>query len=135
MPTRKSQRDPDFAEAVGSRLKALRARAGLSQARVAEALNVEPSTVARMESGKRPVPLTLIPVLAGMYGATIPEVFVAGGALRDTASGGEDEHALLLRWRALRPSARRAVMGLLDELAPLTPATASLPSMAKAEDG
>ncbi|HPX92590.1 MAG TPA: helix-turn-helix transcriptional regulator [Bacillota bacterium] len=59
---------------MGSFLAALRKTKGLSQMELAELLNVSDKTVSRWERGKGSPDLTLIPLLADLFGVTSDEI-------------------------------------------------------------
>ena len=56
-------------------LKVLREQAGLSQAAVAAALNIQQSTVSMWETGENQPRAALLPKLSELYGCTIDELF------------------------------------------------------------
>jgi transcriptional regulator with XRE-family HTH domain len=58
----------DFYRRLGSRLRALRVQAGLSQARLGARLGVTAGAINRYESGGRRIPLSDVPRIAGVLG-------------------------------------------------------------------
>ncbi|MGD2069846.1 MAG: helix-turn-helix transcriptional regulator [Gemmatimonadota bacterium] len=87
--------DPEIMEALGRRLAALRAAAGLNQAEVAERAALDRTTVSRAERGDNPTLLTVVRLLR-VYGrlpaldAFIPEPGVSPMALVRSRRGDAD---------------------------------------------
>jgi len=79
--TQADRPDPDTAESVdrmldgvGARLRALRARRGLTLAELAEQTGISVSTLSRLESGGRRPTLDLLVRLAGVYRASLDDL-------------------------------------------------------------
>ncbi|HEX7391113.1 MAG TPA: helix-turn-helix transcriptional regulator, partial [Acidiphilium sp.] len=53
---------------AGSRLRGLREKAGLRQAHLAERLGLSPSYLSQIESDRRPIPASLLPAIAALFG-------------------------------------------------------------------
>ncbi|MCR5352429.1 MAG: helix-turn-helix domain-containing protein [Bacteroidales bacterium] len=79
-------------------LRSARERAGLSQAELAEDLNVARTTIVSLESGKTRLFNKTLPRIAARLGLTVEELLCGSGAealLMDEASRAERERALI----------------------------------------
>ena len=72
-----ADRFPDVADVVGRRLQERREAEGMSQARLAEALDLDHSYISRIESGGRMPSLALLLELKRRYGWSIDEIVEA----------------------------------------------------------
>ena len=99
--------------ALGARIRALRGKAGLTQAQVARALSVTKNAVTNWETGVSRPDLSLVVPLSRILGTSADALL--GGALRaDTPTRAEREH--LARYRRLTPNDRRSVDALLASI-------------------
>ncbi len=60
---------------LGKKIKALRIRTGLTQEQLAQKLTVSPQTVSKWENGVAMPDITLLPVLAEVFGVSIDDLF------------------------------------------------------------
>lgn len=72
----------DFYQRIGARLRAMRLRAGLSQAALGARLGVTAGAINRYEMGRRRVPLRDVPRIASILGVTPMRLLGAGAAGR-----------------------------------------------------
>lgn len=114
MPARQ---DPRLLVALGARVRALRAEAGLTQQELAERIAAEAATVNRIERGRVGVTITTLAALARGLG-------VGAGALVDFDSAAvpnpstATEVELLDLFRRLDRREQEAVVGLARALGP-----------------
>ena len=69
-----SEEDRSFIVAFGGRIAERRKAQGLTQVQLAEALGVSQQAVTAYESGNRPVPISLLPLLADTLQTSIEEL-------------------------------------------------------------
>lgn len=69
-----AERHPEVAEVIGRRLQESREKEGISQARLAEALDLDHSYISRLESGGRMPSFGLLIDLKRRYGWSIDEM-------------------------------------------------------------
>lgn len=72
-----SQDEREFFVQLGSRIAELRKRQGMTQAQLAETLEVSQQTVNAYESGQRRVPVSMLPTLAHTFGVSVEELIGA----------------------------------------------------------
>ena len=65
---------PEFLDSVGPRLRALRRRRGVTLAELAEQTGISPSTLSRLETGRRRPTLELLLPLARAHGVTLDDL-------------------------------------------------------------
>ena len=103
----KENPQPIYAE-FGTRLAALRRKAGLSQADLAKRLGMPQSTYANYETGKRKITLELIDKFSGFYEVS-PTFLVTGTERQNEDSLQLGEMDLIQKYRALGAREREAV--------------------------
>lgn len=111
---------------LAARLRTLRNRAGLSQARLAKRIGITPSQIHFYEHGQNAIGAAMLFVLAKALGCVIgdfyagldPGVIDRGTGPRDLISGLDPDAAdLVVAYLALSPEVRATVVGLVDNLA------------------
>lgn len=117
--------------ALADRIRAARRAAQLSQAELAESLNIASSAVAQWESVNGTTPrIEKFPALASAMGVSVDWLLTGRGDKRrprqydeaapaitpDSFARDIDEELLLKQFRRLQPRARELFMGLLTEL-------------------
>ena len=111
MPKRHIPMDGETLGAIGRRIRAARVRARRTQAELAACADLEPATLSRLETGKRPVSTAILTRIARELGVSVAELL---GSSAPTATS--DEETLLAAWRSLRPDLRAAALLLVVEL-------------------
>lgn len=110
-------------KSFGDRLRAARTAAGMTQEQLGFALGVTKSSVSAWENDREAPGFRLLPALRTALGCSLDEL-IAGPAgvtaARDVVRvapelyvGNADEKTLLVRYRALPPRRRQAVLELL----------------------
>ena len=112
MAKRKIPVDMKAMKAIAGRIQSLRKQRGLTQAALAAAIEIEPASMSRLETAKRPVSGPLLHTIAGHLGVSVSELL----GERPEASDA-DEAQLLNAWRTLKPRVRAATLVLVRELA------------------
>jgi transcriptional regulator with XRE-family HTH domain len=69
-----SKDEREFFVQLGGRVAELRKREGMTQAQLAETLEVSQQTVNAYESGQRRVPVSMLPALAHTFGVSVEEL-------------------------------------------------------------
>ena len=110
-------------KSFGDRLRAARIAAGMTQEQLGFALGVTKSSVSARENDRETPGFRLLPALRTALGCSLDELIVgpvASHAGRDTVReapelyiGNVDEKTLLVRYRALPPRRRQAVLELI----------------------
>ena len=110
-------------KSFGDRLRAARIAAGMTQEQLGFALGVTKSSVSAWENDREAPGFRLLPVLRTALGCSLDELVMGPGAasgardaVRETPElyvGNVDEKTLLVRYRALPPKRRQAVLELL----------------------
>ena len=107
----------------GDRLRAARIAAGMTQEQLGFALGVTKSSVSAWENEREAPGFRLLPTLGTTLGRSLDELICGpataqsgGVSIKETAEvyvGNADERNLLVRYRALSPKRRQAVLELL----------------------
>lgn len=107
----------------GDRLRAARVAAGMTQEQLGFALGVTKSSVSAWENDRETPGFRLLPSLRTTLGRSLDELVCGpaatqsgGVSIRETPEvylGNADEKNLLVRYRALSPKRRQAVLELL----------------------
>jgi transcriptional regulator with XRE-family HTH domain len=105
-------------KAVGRRVRQARVRAGLTQARLAEAAGVTDETVSRIERGAYEAAFSTIVVLARALGVSIDGLAGLGGKERPVRSGSPLVTELARAAEKLAPRAVRTLLELARQLPP-----------------
>lgn len=116
--SRRAQNDELLLQ-IGSRLRELRAASGLTQARLAELVGLQPNSISLMESGSVAPTLTTLTNLARGLGVRPMDMldFYPGAVPSPSPSPADAEEAELLQsFRSLDPSNKVLVRGLLRAL-------------------
>lgn len=117
------KRNTDLLTALGQRLQAMRKARGWTQERLAEALDLQPVTLSRVETGDRAVSISLLADAARVLGVSLgdlvdverdepeavedPAVAEGVALLRSLDAAGVDLGVRLLREVARQPGKRR----------------------------
>lgn len=109
--------DQDLLKRFGARLCAVRTAGGLTQHRLAEAINMAPKTISLFESGALAPTLTTVALLARALGVRIEELLKADGDPAVACPDGAEEVEALDDFRALSPEHRQAVRVVVRGLA------------------
>jgi transcriptional regulator with XRE-family HTH domain len=112
-------RDSELHRAIGARIRALRLSAALTQEQLAEAADLQPAAVSRIESGSLGFSLTSAMMLASALGVPMSQLFGS-----DVGSvGGLDpaERRVLTAWRRVPSRHRPTLLMLLERAADLPP--------------
>ena len=99
--------------ALGARIRAMRGKAGLTQAQVARALSVTKNAVTNWETGVSRPDLSLVVPLSRILN-TSADALLGGALPADTLTRAEREH--LSRYRRLTTNDRRSVDALLSSI-------------------
>lgn len=102
-------------EQIGRRLSQLRTAQGWTQARLAEALHLPPSSVSRIENGQRAISIEQLLRAAQALGVAPAEIL--GGSVPKRSVAPTEESALLTSFGRLDARRRRLVLSLAQELA------------------
>ena len=97
---------------LGTRITALRKTQRITQVQLAEQLGVSQQTVTAYESGKRRVPISHLPRLAGLLGVTVEEL-LGTQAKRGPAPKLQQQ---LEQIQALPKAEQRAISRVLDSV-------------------
>jgi transcriptional regulator with XRE-family HTH domain len=109
-------------KSFGDRLRAARIAAGMTQEQLGFALGVTKSSVSAWENDRETPGFKLLPALRTALGWSLDELICGPAApvgresVRETPElyiGNQDERTLLVRYRALPPKRRQAVLELL----------------------
>jgi transcriptional regulator with XRE-family HTH domain len=72
-----------FFKQLGQQISALRQEAGLTQAQLAEMLNLKQQVIASYEVGRRRLPISLLPALSKALGVSVEDLLgSSGGTLK-----------------------------------------------------
>lgn len=102
-------------QVIGRRLSQVRTAQGWTQARLAEALRLPPSSVSRIESGQRAISVEQL--LDAALALGVAPVEILGGGAPKRSAVPTDEGALLASFGRLEARQRRLVLALAQELA------------------
>jgi Predicted transcriptional regulators len=109
-------------KSFGDRLRAARIATGMTQEQLGFALGVTKASVSAWENGRETPGFRLLPALRKALGRSLDELVCgpdpaqAGEAIRESPGlyvGNAEERTLLVRYRALPPKRREAVLELL----------------------
>ncbi len=84
----KSKQEESGAADLGRRISKLRKEKGWTQEQLAEMLNVSPQAVSKWENGNSCPDITLLPVIAKLFGVTVDELF---GVVKSPVVAVQDE--------------------------------------------
>ena len=111
------EHDQDLLRAVGRRLRRLRDERQISQAHLAEHLDVEVATLSRYERGERPIHLSMLARAASVLDVQLV-AFFTDEMVEDLASDDiRHEAAKISTWRLLDEHHRDLAMRVLKEFA------------------
>ena len=97
---------------VNIRLSELRNQRGLSQAHVAQILNITHQAYSHYETGKRQMNYETLHILADLYDVSID--YILGRENKMPSFLSEDERELISRYRELDERAKNAVKNCMD---------------------
>ena len=110
------KRDEKLLKAVGARLQQIRQAAGLTQEQLAEAIDVQPVTISRFETGHRALSITVLADVAHVLETSIGELLdIKRPMPKPKRLAGETE--LVRTWRKLDEERRDLLLRLLREVA------------------
>ncbi|USQ95282.1 helix-turn-helix domain-containing protein [Caulobacter sp. RL271] len=127
-PSARSDQDAVRAHLAG-RLRVLRHRAGLSQARLAKSIGVTPSQIHFYEHGQNAIGAATLFILARALGCGIADFYAGldpmvddGAPSARSLDAGLDQGAtsLVVAYLSLSPEVQAGVLGLVDNLARLS---------------
>ena len=105
--------DKPFFKTLGARLAALRKAQGLSQQALADELGVAQQTLAHYEVGRARMPVSLLPVLAGVFGVAVDELLgIKNGAVKRGPT--PKLHQQIERLSRLPKTKQKVVMEMLE---------------------
>jgi transcriptional regulator with XRE-family HTH domain len=119
-------RDDDFYETVGGRIRKLREDRGWTQEELAQAVAIEPATLSRYENAKKAFPLDVLRRIAASLRIPLGQLIVdgaTGGTTKLADAPAYDRHVdprhveLLDVWRKIPPGRRKLALRLLRALA------------------
>lgn len=113
--------DKQLEERLARRVRQARQRRKWTQERLAEALEVQPETVSRYESGRVPLSMAMLYRVADALDVDV-ESLVGTGPKGLTLA----ESALLERWRLLDAEGQRAITELVKVMTRWTPLTGAV---------
>lgn len=99
---------------LATRLRLLRERTGVGQAKLAAATGVSVPTVSEWESGKKRPGGQRLSSVARFYGVSVDFLLSGGPQTRDGIAQNQDEEKLLRKFRESSPKMRRAVLDILS---------------------
>lgn len=105
----------ELAASIGTRVRAARVAAKLSQEEVAARAGLQPETISRLENGRLSPTLTSVAALAKALGVE-PGDLAGFGSTGSPPPVSPEEQEILDRWRRLPARRRRLVEELLREL-------------------
>ena len=103
--------DEALVQRIGTRIRGLRLARELTQEQLAEAADMHPETLSRVERGRMQPTITAVSRLAAALGCQVSDLVEDGSG---TAEG--DEAELLRHYRRLKPGARMRLLEFLGEL-------------------
>lgn len=110
-----SQDEKAFFKAMGARIAELRKASSITQAQLAETMDVSQQTVASWEVGRRGVPVSMVPALARALGASVDALI--GETPQPGKRGPTPKlQQQLERLSALPKPKQRAVMEVLEAM-------------------
>ena len=120
----------DFERAIARRFGEIRRKAGWTQERLADRIGIEPATLSRYETARRPIPLDVLGRAAAALGVgpaalfagdreTLAQVRLSAGVERPVRP--RDEREVLRVWAQLRPRDRQTVLVVGRQLARRAP--------------
>ena len=98
---------------VGERLKQLRRRSKMTQAKAAELLNISMPTYGRYERGDICISIDKLCVLADLYDVSL-DYLLKGAAAKDAKLPLDDKAAFCRKYKELDVHARMAINALVD---------------------
>jgi transcriptional regulator with XRE-family HTH domain len=119
-------REDDFYEILGGRIRKLREDRGWTQEELAQAVAIEPATLSRYETAKKTFPLDVLRRIAASLRVPLGQLIVEGappGAPKLADAPSYDRHAdprhveLLDVWRKIPSGRRKLALRLLRTLA------------------
>lgn len=111
------QRDHELLRQLGRRLQQARTDRGWTQEQLAEAIEVDPVSISRYETGARALSLSTINTIAGALEVSLGDLLDAGRELPEPTHDPETEELLRL-FSDLTPSQRDLLLRLAREFAP-----------------
>lgn len=108
-------RDEELLQALGSRLRELRADRGLTQEQLAEQVKLRTATISDAERGQLALSLANLAKIAHLLGATLPMLLDFDAAIGESEET-QAEQRLLTVWRTLDPEKRELAIRLVGEL-------------------
>lgn len=114
MPTRR--RDQDLLDRVGARLQRLRLARGFTQRALAEAIDMEPESISRVETGAISLSLSNLVAVARVLQVSVNDLVAFDEAPPPPATP-LDVAELLRLYTALEPGARALALGAMRGIA------------------
>lgn len=106
------RKDHDLLCRLGARFRAIRVRMGRTQEEVAEALEIQPTTLSRWETGKSGLSLPLLAQAADYFGVDLGELV----RQREDQELGPEEAALVGTWRKLDDEQKGLILGMMGQM-------------------
>jgi len=110
------QRDKDLLRAIGQRVARARRDRGWTQEAVAEAVDIEPVSLSRLETGDRALSLSTLARIAEVVGVGLGDLLDTGRVLPEPTHAPDDEEVLRAVGALSRPR-RQLLLRLARELA------------------
>lgn len=108
------RRDHDLLQQLGARFKAIRLERGRTQEQVAEALQIQPTTLSRWETGKTGLSLPLLAKAAVYFGVDLGDLVALA-----PATAGElapDEAKVVGAWRLLDVEQKDLIVRMMGQM-------------------
>ena len=112
----------DFYDSLAARVRRLREERGWTQEELAQAVTIEPATLSRYETARKPFPLDVLRRIAASLrvplGQLITDAPVASAATRMADAPSYERHADLISvWRRVPAGRRKLALRILRALA------------------
>lgn len=109
------KRDPGLLVALGERLQKIRRERGWTQEQLAEAMNLQPVTLSRLETGDRAVSVSILADAARVLGVKLADILDIDLPMPEVADEPEVAEGTAIL-RTLAPDRRELAVRLLREV-------------------
>ena len=110
-----SSRNDELMKSIGRRIAEVRKAKGLTQERLAELVELEPTTVSRQETGHRAISLSTLARIAGVLGVGVGDLLDSVRPLPEPTLDADTE-AILRLFNGLSSERKQIILKLVREL-------------------